>query len=57
MNDLLLMSTTSRVGMGSANGRTNSRCFSVSCSTANSGIKVMPWPLSTMRIKVSMLPR
>ena len=46
-----------RVGQGMAKGRTSSFCVPSSCKTASSGMKVMPLPLSTMRIKVSMLPR
>ena len=47
---------TLRVGSGMAKGLT-SFCFSSdSCSSANSGTKVSPFPLSTIRISVSILP-
>ena len=54
---LLVSSTTWRVGQGMAKERTSSFWASPSCRTASSGMKVTPLPLSTMRIKVSMLPR
>ena len=57
IKSLLVASTICRVGRGIANGRTNFYCSSVSCETANSGIKVIPFPLSTIRINVSMLPK
>ena len=57
IKSLFVTSTTCRVGRGMANGRTNCHCSYVNCITANSGIKVIPFPLSTIRIKVSILPK
>ena len=38
-----------------ANGRTSRFCSSLSCNTASSGINVIPFPLSTMRMMGALL--
>ena len=49
MKSLAVSMTMSRVGMGIAKGRTISFWLSFSCRIDSSGMKVTPFPLSTMR--------